>query len=126
MKINKKAEVTVGLILLVLIILIFLSLWGLSSSAECKSNRDCGENSYCGSDLSCHEMPVIEKTVVQRSFTLPLLIICTTVIALAVIWKWETLFGKRGEKTESFMPKEGMKKETPETYYTSQFQYTAK
>ena len=117
---HKKGDVGVGVILLVLIILIFIGLWSGYSSVECKSNSDCGEDSYCGSDFACHKIPVIEKTVVERSYTLPLLLICITAIVLAIIFRWEKIFGKKeskGVKTE---------KEMPESYYTSQFQSSTK
>lgn len=120
LNLGKKGDIGLGVILLVLIILIFMSGWISVSKKECNSNSDCGEDSYCGSDFSCHQIPVIEKTVEKRSLTLPILIICVTIIILAVIWRWEKIFGKKGIgeiKTE---------KEIPESYYTSQFQYTAK
>ncbi|MEA2036363.1 MAG: hypothetical protein U9O94_02560 [Nanoarchaeota archaeon] len=118
---NRKGDIGVGVILLVLIVLIFLSVWGASSSVECNSNKDCGDESYCGSDFACHNMPVIEKEVVKRSYTLPVLIVCLTAIIIAVIFKWEKIF--RGEKVKQDTVK---KKDLPESYYSSQFQYTAK
>jgi len=92
---------------------------------ECNSNSDCSQDQYCGSDFSCHNIPVIEKTIVKRSWTLPILIICSTIVALAIIFKWETLFGKKEKKVKE--TKEQTKEiESPETYYSSQVQYTAK
>jgi len=119
---NKKADVGVGIILLVLIVLIFLSLWSFSGNRECNSNSGCSENQYCGSDFACHNIPIIEKTVVQKSYTMPILIICLTIIALAIIWRWSDLFGKKDtpQKTSTQEPEE------TEPFYSQQFQYTAK
>jgi len=51
--------------------------------------------------------------------TLPILIICATIVILAVIWRWENLFGKRGKI-------EAEPNEISEPYYSSQFKYSAK
>ncbi len=111
---NKKADGGLTAIVIILIIVVFIGWLIRINSRECNSNTDCGEDSYCGSDFSCHTIPV--KTVYKQSLTLPILFVCMTIIGLAVIWRWETLFGKRGEKIEI---------EAPEEDY-SKIRYTAK
>lgn len=117
---NKKADGGLTAIVIILIIIVFLGWLVNLGSRECNSNKDCGEDSYCGSDFNCHEIPVIEKTsiVTKRSYTMPILLICVTAIVLAVIFRWEKIFRKKGAEIKT--PKE------TEPYYTSQFQYSAK
>ncbi len=119
---NRKADAGLTAIVIILIALVFLGWLVKIGSRECNSNKDCEENSYCGSDFACHKIPVIEKTttVTKISYTLPVLLICITAIILAIIWKWETIFKKRGTTEEIETPKE------KEPYYSSQFQYSAK
>ena len=117
---NKKGDGGLTAIVIIIIIIIFLGWLVNIGSKECDSNNDCGEDNYCGSDFSCHKIPVIEKTVVERSNTLPLLLVCITLVALAIIFRWEKMFSRR--EVKDFKTKEEM----PESYYTSQFQYTAK
>lgn len=118
---NKKADGGLTAIVIILIVIIFLGWLVNLGNRECNSNKDCGKDSYCGSDFSCHQIPVIEKEVVKRSWTVPVLLVCITAIAIALIFRWESIFGKKRIKPET-----EEKAETPESYYTSQFQYTAK
>lgn len=120
MGLNKKGDAGLTAIIIILIIIIFLGWLVKTGGRECNSNSDCGEYSYCGSDFSCHEFQIIERTVVKRPYTLPVLLICITAIAIAIIFRWEKIFGKRKQET----PK--TKEEMPDSYYTSQFKYTAK
>ena len=115
---NRKADGGLTAIVIILIIIVFIGWMIRVNSRECNSNSDCKKDQYCGSDFACHEIPV--KTVYKQSLTLPVLFICITIIALTVIFKWDKLF-RRKEKIGIETPKE-----TPESYYTSQFQYTAK
>ena len=121
---NKKADGGLTAIVIIIIIIVFLGWLVNLGGRECNSNKDCREDSYCGSDFNCHEIPVIERTttVTKRSPTAPMLIISLTLIILAIIFRWEKIFKKR-EKAELETPRGT---ETPESYYTSQFQYTAK
>lgn len=117
---DKKADGGLTAIVIILIALVFIG-WLINiNKRECNSNKDCEKDYYCGSDFACHKIPIIEKTVYKQSLTLPALFICITIIALTIIWKWEKIFGK---KTETEIQ---AKTESPETYYTSQFQYSAK
>ena len=69
---SKKSEaVTIAIILiiaLVIILIIGVDIW----SHECNRNSDCNSGEYCGSDFACHQIPTIEKTVVQNNFVFPL------------------------------------------------------
>ncbi|HZX44466.1 MAG TPA: hypothetical protein VFF28_02160 [Candidatus Nanoarchaeia archaeon] len=118
---NKKADGGLTAIVIILIALVFLG-WIINTGRrECDTNGDCDDAQYCGSDFACHDIP---KTIVyKQSLVLPLLFICLTIIALAVIWKWEVIFSKKFEKTVTVEEKT---KNKEEPYYTSQFQYTAK
>ena len=118
---NKKADGGITAIVIILVVIVFIGWLVNLGSRECNSNKDCEEDSYCGSDFNCHKIPVIEKTseVVKRSYTAPVLIVCATIVILAIIWRWEKIFRKK-EKVDIEKPKE------KEPYYTSQFQYSAK
>ncbi len=125
---NKKADGGLTAIIIILIAVVFIG-WLINlGNRECNSNKDCNEDYYCGSDFSCHKIPVIEKTTTinKISITGPLIIISLTLIILAIIWKWDKIFGTFGKKSSP--PKKESEKEigTPETFYTSQVQYTAK
>ena len=114
---NKKADGGLTAIVIVIVALVFVG-WLINiNSRECNSNGGCNDNEYCGSDFSCHQIPVIEKTTRTISLTPSVLIICLTIIALAVIWKWDVIFKKKQESKEVSQP---------ETYYTSQVQNSAK
>ena len=90
---NKKADGGLTAIVIILIALVFLG-WIINTGRrECDTNGDCDDAQYCGSDFACHDIP---KTIVyKQSLVLPLLFICLTIIALAVIWKWEVIFSKK-------------------------------
>lgn len=120
--INNKAQAGLIAVIIIIVALFFIG-WLINiNSRECNSNTDCEEEQYCGSDFSCHQIPIIEKTIIKRSITLPVLIICATIIAIVVIWRWDNLFGKKKIKEEI----ETTETESPEAYYSSQFQYSAK
>lgn len=123
---NRKAQITTTAVLITIIVIIFLGYVVRINSRECNSNKDCNEDQYCGSDFSCHNIPIIEKEVVKRSWTVPILIISITLIILAIIFRWEQLFGKKTKKVKETKTKETEEVDDPETYYTSQVQYTAK
>lgn len=120
---NKKADAGLTAIVIILIAVVFIGWLVNLGSRECNSNKDCEEEQYCGSDFACHNMPIIEKTVVKGSLTLPVFLICITVIVLALIWKWEVIFKRKEGKTET---EASIEEERVEPYYTSQSQYTAK
>lgn len=84
----KKAEIGIGIIFLVAIIIFFIG-WLINvNQRECRTNKDCGSTSYCGSDFACHEYPVIQQTFVQYNFLLPSLIIGIAIVFAALVYKW--------------------------------------
>ena len=119
---DKKANAGVILIAIIIIIVV-LYCWTIVLNRECRSNKDCNDEEYCGSDFACHQIPIIERTIVKTSPVLPILFICMTIVALALIWRWEKIFGRKEKKSDIETTKET---ESPETYYSSQFQYSAK
>lgn len=86
---SRKSE-AITVILVTLIIIVFLG-WLINvGSRECRSNSQCGSAQYCGSDFACHELPTIEKTIVQNNLLVPSIILGIAIIIAALIIK----FGK--------------------------------
>jgi uncharacterized alpha/beta hydrolase family protein len=123
---NKKGDAGLVAIVIILIGLVFIGWLITINQRECNSDKDCQDGFYCSSDFSCHKIPVIERTVYKQSLTLPILFICITIIALAMIWKWNTIFKKNNGKIENKKETKIKPEKKSEPYYTSQFQYTAK
>lgn len=83
---NKRAE-AITLIFIVVIIALFLG-WLINfNSRECRSNSQCKDGFYCGSDFTCHQIPVVEKTIVQNNLLTPSIILGIAIILSAVILK---------------------------------------
>ena len=88
----KKAVEMITVTVVAIIILAFLM--GLLidiTPKECRTNPDCGSDSYCGSDFKCHQIPVIEKTVVKNNLIIPSIIIGIAIIIAAIILKSEKI-----------------------------------
>ncbi len=84
---NKRAEALTAAVLITVIIAVFLG-WLINfNSKECRSNSQCQSGYYCGSDFSCHEMPVIERTLRENSLIVPSIIIGIAIVAAALILK---------------------------------------
>src|SRR3989338_3497997 len=83
---NKKSE-ALTIILVVIIVAVLIGWLVNFSSRECRSDNDCAEDHYCGSDFSCHEIPVIEKTLVKNNLIIPSVIIGAAIIIAAFIMK---------------------------------------
>src|SRR3990167_1659528 len=84
---HKKAEIGLGVIVLVVIVLFSLG-WVINTNQrECRSNKDCGSEAYCGTDFSCHTYPTIQKTVVQYNLFWPAVVIGIAIVAAAWIFK---------------------------------------
>mgnify|MGYP001593632376 CR=1 FL=1 len=82
---NKRAEALTAAVLITVIIAVFFG-WLISfNSKECRSNSQCQSGYYCGSDFSCHEMPVIERTLIENNLFMPSIIIGIAIIAAAFI-----------------------------------------
>lgn len=82
---NKKADIGVGVIVLVTVLLTFIAFFATLGQRECRGNKDCGSESYCGSDFSCHPYPSIQKTVVQYNLMVPSVIIGIAIVIGAII-----------------------------------------
>lgn len=87
---SKKAEIGIGAIFLVAILVFFAGWLIETNQRECRSNKDCGSASYCGSDFACHEYPVIQQTVVKYNLLFPSLIIGIAIVAAAFIYRWKS------------------------------------
>jgi len=101
---NKKAELLTILIVITFILFatIGFGTWLINlGSRECKTNSQCGSDSYCGSDFACHQIPVIEKTIVQNNFVVPSIIIGIAIVIAAIILKSNKIhFNKKAEETK--------------------------
>ena len=95
---NKRAELAT--IILIILVIVFSLGWLINlGSKECRSNSQCGSDSYCGSDFSCHQIPIIEKTVVKNNLILPSIIIGIAIIMAAIVFKSGKIpFRKNTEK----------------------------
>lgn len=107
--INKKGDIGLGVIIVIILIILFLG-WLVSQGwKECRSNSECKDNQYCGSDFSCHEIPVIVKTeqvAPPVDYTSVAWIIGFCLIIAAIIMKWDVIF-KRREKVIISEPAQG-------------------
>ncbi len=83
----KKGEAVLAVILIIIIIVIFLGWLVNVGTKECRSDSECGNDNYCGSDFSCHQIPVIEKTIVKNNLIVPSLIIGLAIIIAAIVLK---------------------------------------
>ena len=84
---NSKRSEAITLVLIVVAILIFLG-WLINfNSRECSSNSQCKEGFYCGSDFSCHQIPVIEKTIASYNLVLPSIILGIAIVIAAFVFK---------------------------------------
>ena len=110
MKIFADKKGVVEWIVLIVIVLIFIiailtPFWGYGT--QCRSNENCGLNSYCGSDYQCHQLKVIEKTIVEKQYTEPALIIAAAIIISIIILKLDlSKLGKliKNKEEKEFMP----------------------
>ena len=84
---GKRAEALTATVLIVLIVAVFLGWFINFNSKECRSDSQCQYGYYCGSDFSCHEMPVIERTLTENSLLAPSLILGIAIVAAAFIMK---------------------------------------
>ena len=93
---NKRADAVI-ITLLILSAAIFVIFWIIDfSSKECRSNANCNDGFYCGSDFACHQIPVIEKTLVKNNLIIPSIIIGIAIVIAAIVLKLEKIpFRKR-------------------------------
>ena len=82
---NRRGDVGLGAIVVIVIILVFIG-WLINlGMRECTSSTQCGEGSYCGSDFACHPIPTIEKTTVTNNLLVPSIIIGLAIIIATVL-----------------------------------------
>lgn len=95
---NKSAELLTILIVITFILFAVMGFGGWLidlSSRECRSDKQCPGDNYCGSDFACHQIPVIEKTIVQNNFVVPSIIIGIAIVLSSIILKSGKMpFGK--------------------------------
>jgi len=104
----KRADGGLTVVLVVIIVVIFLGWLANLGSKECRSNTDCGNEFYCGSDFACHQIPVIEKTIVQNNLVVPSIIIGIAIVIAALILRWN----KSSLKNKIFAKKESTEEES--------------
>jgi len=85
---NKRAELLTILIVITFILFATIGFGGWLinlSSRECRTNSQCDSDSYCGSDFACHQIPVIEKTIVQNNLVVSSIIIGIAIVIAAIV-----------------------------------------
>tara|TARA_Y100000310_G_scaffold284739_2_gene307711 strand:+ start:300 stop:605 length:306 start_codon:yes stop_codon:yes gene_type:complete len=82
-------------IIIVIIIIILIGWWYSVANRECTTDRECGEEMYCGADYACHQIPVIEKTIVNHDYTKAAFILGIFIVIAALINKWKPTYGKK-------------------------------
>jgi len=112
---NKKANMSIISVLVVIVLLFAIGYVVNIGNRECNDNNDCGSESYCGSDFACHQYPLIERTIVENNFLVPSILIALAIVIAAVIFKWNELKPKEEQKTET----EPKVEEVTEPYYKS-------
>lgn len=106
---NKRADVGLGVIVVILIIAIFLGWLVREGWKECRVDSDCGEGKYCTSQFECKQIPVIEKTSPSNQFTAgnsTAWIIGICLIIAAIIMKWDSIAGAFRKKAAKKMVRE--------------------
>ena len=94
---NKKADVTLAVIVIIILILVFLGWLVNLGNRECNNNSDCGKDFYCGVDHGCHKIPIIERTVTvtQRDYTKPSLILGGAIVIAAIFFNFDKIRPRR-------------------------------
>lgn len=101
---SKKGEIITLIVVIAIIVMVFVSFIYVLGGRECRTNRDCGKESYCGSDFSCHQIPVIERTVNNgNTLTMPALIFGICMIITALIFRWDKIKPRRMQYRGSVM-----------------------
>ena len=84
---KKKAEVLLGAIVIVILVLIFIAWLVNEGWKECKNDSDCGTDQYCSSGFECKQIPIIEKTIQSTNYEMFAFIIALGLIAFAIYIK---------------------------------------
>ncbi|MBI2546637.1 hypothetical protein HYV81_05660 [Candidatus Woesearchaeota archaeon] len=84
-KLYRKAA-GIGMIVLAVVI-VLLVLWALLkyASRECSYDSQCPQEHYCGSDFKCHQVKVVEKTVVINDYSTAAAIISIALIIAVLL-----------------------------------------
>ena len=87
---SKKANGAL-IILVVVVIIIILYLIIDAATKECWKDTDCGQERYCGSDFKCHDMKIINKTIINNDYGLwkAAIIVAIAIIIAALILRWK-------------------------------------
>ncbi|MBD3164621.1 hypothetical protein GF323_05470 [Candidatus Woesearchaeota archaeon] len=101
---NKKADISLGAIILVIIIVVFLGWLINEGSKDCRADADCEKTQYCGADFACHDHKVIREEKAS-----PLIannaawVIGLSLIIAALIFKWDSIFhwARKDKKNKS-------------------------
>ncbi|MEK6983887.1 MAG: hypothetical protein AABX33_04905 [Nanoarchaeota archaeon] len=91
---NKKSDIGIGVVFLIVILILFIGWLYNINQRECMSNRDCSSEAYCGSDFSCHQFPTKQNSDAQDSLLLPSIIIGLAIIVAAVIFKRDKIVSR--------------------------------
>ena len=96
---SKRGEIV--LIILIILIITFSLGWLINlGSRECRSNSQCDNDFYCGSDFACHQIPVIEKTIVQNNLVIPSIIIGIAIVIAAIVLRSGKKFTRENQHQE--------------------------
>jgi len=109
----RKADGGLTIVLIIVIIVIFLGWLVNLGLKECRNNSDCSSGYYCGSDFSCHQIPLIEKTVVKNNLLAPSLIMGIAIIIAAFILKSDRLKFKHKKSEQTTLTEEKSKLKMP-------------
>ncbi len=87
---RKNANAALAVLLAIVVIIILYAII-INAVKECRSDNDCGTERYCGSDFKCHEMKIVQKTIVQNEYGgwKAALILGAAIITAAIILRWK-------------------------------------
>lgn len=89
---DKKAQ-GAGIALIIIIIIIIIYAIIVNAVKECRSDTDCGSERYCGSDFKCHDMKIVQKTIIQNQYETwkAALVLGIAIIIAALILRWKRI-----------------------------------
>ena len=112
---SKKSQVGLAAVIIVIIGVLGIGMLANLGSRECNSNKSCNSDEYCGSDFACHQIPVIEKTLINNNFIMPSIIVGIAIIMASFILKSGKLKfrPKKPKETDNAFTEEKTKLRTP-------------
>ena len=106
-----KADVGLGVIIVILIIVLALGWLVNEGYKECHNDSDCADNQYCTSGFECKDIPQPTQASPKQSIISDYgaWVVGLSLIVAAVIIKWETFFPflKKKEKKKQEKDKDG-------------------